>query len=159
MKLQHFFLTALLCVSSAFTGARADTCIGALPPAPQLLIGYPAGGSISMSYQLCYPTTTNFGNSYWAGKMAYNNVSYDGTFQIAGTVDAIIYWSDNSISAITMNGGPLNYTVNGKAYSVTANNLTYTFNQAFQPVVALGTLTINGATVRADTAYWPFLFH
>lgn len=161
MDLERILVAMLLFLAGSFGAVHADTCVGSPPPAgssPQVFVSYPAGGSISISYQLCYPTSTSFGTSYWTGTMTYDKANFDGSAQISGAVDVQVNWSNNVIRSITLNGGPLTYVEDGQSHVMWLKNLMYTFNSSFQPVIAWGTLTVDGFTYRADLAHWSRLF-
>jgi hypothetical protein len=116
-------------------------------------------GSLSVSYQVCFPSATDFSSFTWNGTVTYNNVDWGNGFSVNGTMNMVLTYSNNSFSSIALNGGPLNYTVGGQPYVVTFNNLTFNFNSGFQVTSATGTLSINGTPVAAANGYWGYLFH
>ncbi len=153
MNLKKFFVAVLLIVAGTFGSAHAQTaqCLGN----SSLPISY-SSGSILISYQIC--STNRFSSFYWNSTMTYNNVSFDGSFSIDGSMNMRLDFANNAISSVVFSGGPLTYTISGQPYTVTFNNLTFGFNSAFQPVTTTGSLSINGAVFPADTAYFAYLF-
>jgi hypothetical protein len=156
MNQKRFLVAVLLFVAGAFGSANAQTpyCVGSQTP---VAVGY-ATGKISISYQLCFPSFGNTSSFYWDGTITYNNVSFDGSFSINGSMGIKLNFTNNAISSVVFSGGPLIYTISGQTYTVSFNNLSYTFNSAYQPGSPTGFLTINGVTYAADTAYFTYLF-
>jgi hypothetical protein len=152
MNLKRYFIAVLLIAAGTFgsTPAQAALCTGNA----SLPISY-SSGSILIRYQIC---TTN-SSIYWNSTMTYNNVSFDGSFTINGSMNMQLNFTASNIGSVVFSGGPLIFTISGTPYSVTFNDLTYGgFNSAFQPAAATGSLTINGAIFPADTAYFRYLF-
>ena len=156
MNMRRVLFAVLLIAAGAFGSVSAQTCVNSAQP---VAVSYPTGGSISISYQICYPSLTNFTSFYWSSTMTYNNVSFDGSYRINGSLGMRLNWANNAIGSVVFTGGPLTYTFGATPYTVSFNNLTFNFNSAFQPTTSTGSLTINGQTVAADNAYWGFLFH
>lgn len=156
MDKKRFLVAVLLIVAGAFGSANAQTSQCYSSPTP-VTVGY-STGSITISYQICYPSASNYSSFYWNSTMTYNNVSFDGSFRINGSMSMQLNFSNSAINSVVFNGGPLTYTISGQTYTVLFNDLYYGFNSAFQPVSTGGSLTINGMTYAADTAYWAYLF-
>lgn len=156
MDKKRFLVAVLLIVAGAFGSANAQTPQCYSSPTP-VTIGY-STGRISISYQICYPNAYNYSSFYWNSTMTYDNVSFDGSFRINGSMSMQLNFSNSAISSVVFNGGPLAYAIGAQTYTVSFNNLSYTFNSAFRPVSTTGFLTINGVTYPADTAYWSYLF-
>jgi hypothetical protein len=116
-------------------------------------------GSLSISYQVCFPSATDFSSFTWNGTVTYNNVDWGNGFSVNGTMNMVLTYSNNSFSSIALNGGPLNYVVGGQPYVVTFNNLVFNFGPNLQATSATGSLSINGVPVGAATGYWGYLFH
>ena len=152
----RFLAAVLLVVAGAFGSASAQT-----PYCPvtnqSLTIPYVVG-SISISYGVCYPSMTDFSSFYWSSTMTYNNVSFDGSFSINGSMGMQLNFASNAVSSVVLSGGPLNYSIGGQPYTVTFNNLTYGLTAALQPLSWTGSLTVNGTNYPADSSYWSYLF-
>lgn len=155
MNLKNIIVGILLVVASAFGSAHAQTlpCLGSQAP---VAFGY-ATGSISISYQLC-PTAPDYSSFYWDSTMTYNNVSFDGSFSITGSMRMQLNFTNSAITSVAFNGGPLTYTISGQPYTVSFNNLAYSMNSALQVGAPTGSLTINNVVYPADTAYFAYLF-
>lgn len=154
MYLIRLLLTALLLAAGSFGAAHAqDLCGKSSNP---LVIEYPGGGSISLSYQICI-TDLRHPSLYWESSMTYNNVSFDGTYQINGTVDMRLNWASDAIGSLVFRNGPLTFTVGGKSFTVVFNDLAFSFNDRFELQNTTGSLTINGVTAAADNAYLAYL--
>jgi hypothetical protein len=154
MNLKRFFAAVVLVAAGAFGSAHSQTFC---PTPGSVSVPY-ASGSISISYQICFPSQTNFSSFYWDSTMTYSNVSFDGSFRINGSMKMRLDFANNAISSVAFNGGPLTYTISGQPYTVQFNNLTYSLNNAFQVGAPTGSLTINGVLYPADTAYFAYLF-
>ncbi|MCX7174963.1 MAG: hypothetical protein NT159_13805 [Proteobacteria bacterium] len=154
MNLIRILFAALLLATGAFSAAHAKDLCG--KSADPLVVEYPSGGSISLSYQICLSGLSH-PDIYWDSSMTYTNVSFDGLYQINGSVGMRLTWANNSIGSLVFKNGPLTFTVGGKQYAVTFNDLTFNFNDRFQLQNTTGTLTINGVTVAADSAYLGYL--
>lgn len=154
MNLIRLLLTALMLVAGAFGAAHAqDLCGKSSNP---LVVEYPRGGSISLSYQICI-TDLRHPSLYWETSMTYNNVSFDGSYQINGTVDMRLTWTNDAIGSLVFKNGPLTFSVGGKQYAVTFNDLAFNFDDRFQLQSTTGSLAINGHPVAADSAYLGYL--
>jgi len=152
MNLLRALLAVLLLGLGASSPAYAqDLCTSSPKP---LTADYPSGGVISLSYRIC---VSGLSAIYWDSSMTYNDVSFDGSYRISGTVDMRLNWDKDAIGSLTFRNGPLTFTVGGKQYAVTFNDLTFSFNDRFQLQTTTGTLTINGVTVGADNAYLAYL--
>jgi hypothetical protein len=149
-------LAFLFCFFGLGAAAQAQTatCFGA----NSMTVPYNQG-SLTISYQVCFPSATDFSSFTWNGTVTYNNVNWGDGFSINGSMNMVLSYSANSISSISFNGGPLNYVVNGAPYVVSFNNLTFNFGPNFQVVGATGTLTLNGVNVGGDPMYWGYIFH
>jgi len=143
----------LLGVGAAAPAYAADLCTKSPKP---LVVDYPAGGSISLSYQVCISGLSH-PSVYWDSSMTYNNVSFDESYRIDGTVGMRLNWASDGIGSLVFKNGPLTFTVGGKPYSVVFNDLAFEFNDRLQPANTSGSLTINGLTVAADSAYLAYL--
>jgi hypothetical protein len=164
MFLKRCAVAAVLVVAGSFGSVNAQTpyCVGSQAP---VTVNYGtqgiphATGSISLSYQLCFPSLGNTSSFYWDGTMTYNNVSFDGSFGINGAMRITLNFANQAMSTIAFNGGPLTYTISGQPpYTVSFNNLSYTLNSAFQVGSPTGSLTVNGVNYPADTKYFAYLF-
>jgi len=156
MFLKRILVAVLLVVAGTFGSANAQS-VPFCPSPGSLTVPY-ATGSIAIAYTVCFPSQTNFSSFYWDATMTYNNVSFDGSFQINGSMKMTLNFAGQAISSVVFSGGPLTYTISGQAYTVSFNNLTYTLNNAFQPGSPTGSLVINGVNYPADTAYFAYLF-
>ncbi|MFA6310557.1 MAG: hypothetical protein WCV99_14995 [Sterolibacterium sp.] len=154
MNLIRLMFTALLLAAGAFGAAQAEDLCG--KSANPLVVEYPGGGNISLSYRICI-TDLRHPSLYWESNMTYNNVSFDGTYQINGTVDMRLDWASDAIGALVFRNGPLTFTVGGKSFDVVFNDLAFNFNDKFQLQNTTGSLTINGVTATADNAYLAYL--
>jgi len=153
MKLIHLLLAAIL-LSGMFSSVHArDLCTASAKP---LTVDYPDGGNISLSYQICL-SGSNHPSIYWNSSMTYKHVSFDGSYQIDGTVDLQLNWANEAIGSLVFKNGPLTFTVGGKPYVVTFKDLTFNFNDKFQLLNTTGTLAVNGMPVAADDAYLAYL--
>jgi len=148
-------LLALLAIGfGASTAAYAgDLCTKSPKP---LVIDYPAGGSITLDYRICLSGPSH-PSIYWESSMTYNDVSFDGSYRINGTVDLRLNWASDAIGSLVFKNGPLTFTVGGKQYAVVFNELAFEFNDSFQLANTTGSLTINGLTVAPDSAYLAYL--
>jgi len=154
MKLIRTLLAVLLLGVGAFIPAYAqDLCTNSDKP---VVVNYPHGGKISLSYQICISGLSH-PSIYWDSSMTYDNVSFDGSFQVNGIVDMKLHWANDSIGSLAFSNGPLTFTVGAKKYAVVFNQLTFNFDDSFQLVSTTGSLTINGTTVDADNAYLVYL--
>jgi hypothetical protein len=149
-------LAFLLCFFGLGAAAQAQTqCVSSQTP---LTVAYPnGGGSISITYQVCFDPASPTSAFTYNGTVTYNNVNW-GNVTINGTMNIVMNYSSTGISSIAFNGGPLNYVVNGAPYVVSFNNLTFNFGQGFQVTGASGSLTLNGQNVGGDPMYWGYLF-
>jgi hypothetical protein len=150
-------LAFLVCFLGLGAAAQAQTtpfCAGS----NSMTVPYNTG-SLTISYQVCFPSTTDYSSFTWNGTVTYNHVDWGSGFSINGTMNMVLAYSNNSFSSISFNGGPLNYVVGGQPYTVTFNNLKFNFNSGFQVTSASGTLTLNGVNVGGDPVYWGYLFH
>ena len=154
MKLVRNLFAVLLLAVGAFAPAHAKDLCGNSPK--PLVVDYPNGGSLSLSYQICI-TELSHPSIYWDSSMTYNHVSFDGSYQIDGTVDMRLNWASEAIGSLIFRNGPLTFTVGGKQYAVVFNELAFEFNDRFQLQNTTGSLTINGLTVAADSAYLTYL--
>lgn len=154
MKLIRNLFAVLLLAVGVFASAHAQNLCGNSPK--PLVVDYPDGGSISLSYRICI-TELSHPSIYWDSSMTYNHVSFDGSYQIDGTVDMRLNWASNAIGALIFRNGPLTFTVGGKQFAVVFHDLAFNFNDRFQLQNTTGSLTINGVTVAADSAYLPYL--
>ena len=154
MNQKRFLVAVLLFVAGAFGSVNAQT----IPCQPGSLTVPYSTGSISITYQLCGLSVTNQSSFYWDATMTYNNVSFDGSFRITGSMGMRLNFVSGAISSVVFSGGPLSYTIGGQTYTVSFNNLTYSLNSRLQPGSPTGTLTINGVTYPADTQYFAYLF-
>ena len=152
MKLIRAVLLAIALGAAAPVYA-GDICTKSPKP---LAVNYPAGGAVSVSYQVCISGLTH-PSIYWDSSLTYSNVSFDGSYQINGTVDLRLNWASNTIGSLVFNNGPLTFTVGGKPYAVVFNDLAFEFDDRFQLQKTTGSLTINGLTVAADSAYLTYL--
>lgn len=151
----RIFLAVLLLGSGFCTAAWAqDACTKSPKP---LTVAYAGGGSVSMTYQICISGLSH-PSIYWDSSMTYNNVSFDGSYVINGTVDIQLNWTNDSIGSLVFKNGPLTFTVGGKHYAIAFNNLAFNFNDRFEVQNTTGTISINGMTVAADNAYLAYLF-
>ena len=148
------FSVLLLAVGVIGSAHAQDLCTKSPKP---LTATYAGGGNITVSYQICltgsHPTAV-----YWDSSMTYDKVSFDGSFQVDGSVDMRLNWSNDAIGSLVFRNGPLIFTVDGDQYVITFNNLTFNFDDGFQLLGTTGTLTVNGLTVAADKAYLAYLF-
>lgn len=159
MKLKQLIFALILTVAGAFGAVQAQTqCIssGTLPYSYSNVPG--GSGSISIAYQLCYPSLLNATSFYMSSTMTYNNVSFDGSFKINGSMNMQLNFANSAFSSITFSGGPLTFTVSGQPYTVTFNNLAFALSSTMKPSNPTGSLTINGTNYPADVAYFGFLF-
>lgn len=152
--MKRFLVAVLLTVAGAFGPVNAQTA----PCTPGFLSVPYATGSISITYQVCIPSLANPTSFYWDSTMSYNNVSFDGSFRINGSMGMRLNFATSAISSVVFNGGPLTYTISGQPYTVSFNNLSFSLNSAFQPGSPTGFLTINGVTYPASTQYFAYLF-
>lgn len=148
-------LFALLILGAGAVGSAEgrDFCTKSSTP---LVVDYPSGGSISLSYQVCISGSSH-PSIYWDSSMTYDHVSFDGAYQINGTVDLQISWTRDSIGSVVFKNGPLIFTVAGKQHIVSFNNLSFNFDDSFHLNDTTGTLTIDGLTVPAESAYLKYL--
>lgn len=154
MKLiRNLFAVLLLAIGALGSVHAQDLCGKSSKP---LVIDYPDGGSISLNYQICI-TDLSHPSIYWDSSMTYNNVSFDGSYQINGTVDMRLNWASDAIGSLVFRNGPLTFTVGGKSFTVAFNDLAFNFNDRFQLQNTSGSLTINGLPVAADNAYLAYL--
>jgi hypothetical protein len=151
MSPKRVFIAALLITACALGSgpAQAALCTGNA----SVPISY-SSGSILIRYQIC-ATSSSF---YWDSTVTYSNVSFDGSFQINGSMNMRLDFAGNNISSVVFSGGPLTFTVGAQPYTVTFDNLSFGFNSALQPVTTTGSLTVNGVVHPADTAYFRYLF-
>jgi hypothetical protein len=154
MKLIRMLFAVLLLAVGAFGSAHAqDLCTKSPKP---LTADYPNGGNITLSYQICLSGLSHT-SVYWDSSMTYNHVSFDGSYQIDGSVDMQLNWANDSIGSLVFKNGPLTFTVSGRQYAVTFNDLAFNFNDRFQLQNTTGSLTINGLPVAADNAHLAYL--
>ena len=154
MNLMRILFAALLLGIGASSPAYAqDVCVKS-PEA--VVVDYRGGGSITISYQICVSGLSH-PSIYWDSSMTYRNVSFDGSYQIDGTVDMRLNWTSDTIGSLVFRNGPLTFTVGGKQYVVVFNDLAFNFNDRFQLQNTTGSLLINGLTVDADNAYLAYL--
>lgn len=148
------FLVCFFGLGAAAQAQTTPTCYSSPTP---LTVAYAGGGSISITYQVCFNNPNDYTSFTYNGAVTYNNVNW-GNVSINGTMNIAMNYSQTGISSIAFNGGPLNYVVNGAPYVVSFNNLTFNFGQGFQVTGATGTITINGQNVGGDPMYWGYLF-
>ena len=147
MDRKRFLVTVLLFVAGAFGSVNAQT----LPCTPGSLSVPYATGSISISYQVCISPSL-----YWDGTMTYNNVSFDGSFSINGSMSMRLNFTGRAIGSVIFNGGPLTYTASGRPYTVLFNNLSYGLSSV--PMSVSGSLTVNGVTYPGSMEHLGLVF-
>ncbi len=147
MNQKRFLVAVLLFVAGAFGSVNAQT----IPCQPGSLSFPYVRGSISLSYQICFSPSL-----YWDGTMTYNNVSFDGSFSINGSMNIRLNFAGSAIGSVVLSGGPLTYTVSGQQYTVLFNNLSYGLSSV--PVSVSGSLTVNGVNYPGSMQHLAFVF-
>jgi hypothetical protein len=156
VNMKPIIFAVLLITASSIDSVSAQTVqcfsVGTLP-----VSSYESGGSITLNnYRVCSSGSSISGT----GTMLYNNVSFNGTYWINGSLTVTLNSSGSRIESAVFAGGPLIYTF-GSTYtvSVSFNDLTFNFNtNTGQQTTASGSLAINGVSYVADNAYFTYLF-